>query len=297
MGLRYVAIANPAAAQGRGRAIAERFAQLAAAADMTLELHLTNSPGHAQELAKANAESADVVVALGGDGTVHEVANGLLGITDTPAALAVVPTGTGNDFVRALGIPHDLHGAFEVLRRGDHGRIDVAHVVGKHYFVNNLAVGYSAQVVHAMAKPSVLRRLLGGHGAYLAFGLSKLMHSEACVCVDVDGENYDGPLFTLEVLNGAYCGGGISFAPEAKLDDGLLDVALYRPTGVVGTVAQMLAVQKAQAGEGDNIVRLRGQRVTITMDAPFPYHADGEDYSTERLEIELMANALRVVGF
>ena len=234
---------NPAARGGRNRALRPAVERALREAGLAVEVLETARPGDAERLARALGEAGALVVSAGGDGTVHEIANGLAG---TAGTLAVLPLGTGNDFAHALGMPDDLAQAAGVVARGQSRRVDLGHVRwtdadgGTHErrFANCLGAGFDA---HAAALAAQTKRL-GGRTAYLVAVVRTLwawrrprVHVRVRERVPAGDAgdapsplDHDGPLFLCEVGNGHSVGGGFLLTPDAVPDDGLLDVCLVR---------------------------------------------------------------------
>lgn len=163
---------------------------------------------------------AEVVIGVGGDGTLNQIARGLL---DSKVALGVIPCGTGNDLSRALGIPLNVEGALEVIRAGERQAIDVGWING-HIFLNTASIGISAKVVEAVPAS---RKQMWGPLAYVA-EVFKQMRGRKQFLLDLEINGRVEPLRVYEVFvaNGPYFGGGYRTTPEASVTDGLLDVII-----------------------------------------------------------------------
>ncbi len=231
---------------------------------------VTSGPGDAASLARSAASAgADLVVAVGGDGTINEVVNGILTARgDAPGsapALGILPAGSGSDFARSLAIPRDVAGALAVLASGrrrciDAGRILCAPLdVGtsstaiERHFINMGGCGASAQVAARFNR----RRIPGALGYAVASGLTTLSYEWPRVEVRTDG----GPprtvtLNLLFICNGEYCGGGMHVGRGSKLDDGLL---LVVEAAGIGRLRTMLEWPRLYGG---HLERVRGVRVT-----------------------------------
>jgi YegS/Rv2252/BmrU family lipid kinase len=224
---RILAILNPAAGGGRAsrrfERVLPRLRQLG-----KVEVATTTAPGHAEELARA--ADASVVVAAGGDGTVHEVVNGLLAVPAS-RALAVAPLGTGCDFARNLG----MRGR-EGRWNGRERRIDVGHAKftdgTTRYFVNAANLGASTASPRRVNSSALLRR--AGAAAYVIAGLPEVVRRPTQTYeVQHDGEVARATeLLNLSICNGPRFGGGLCLVPEARLDDGALHVAAIGALGV-----------------------------------------------------------------
>lgn len=283
-------IVNPAA--GRGRVGRLSGAILRAAREKGARAFLTEGPGHAAELARQAPKGARVV-AVGGDGTVHEALSGVAG---TDKALGVVPIGSGNDFARMLRLrrrpwPEALeHALFAPLRA-----VDLGYVNGLP-FGASLGLGFDALVARkAFSAPPFLR----GMPRYLyALALVLKDLNLPSARVQVDGEEvYQGPALLLAVMNGPTYGGGIPIAPMADPADGVLHGVLAgrlgRP-GVLGILPRLLLGRHL----GHKEVRVyAGGRFAVEFDQPVEAHADGELLGAAlRFQVELKPLGLLVVG-
>ncbi len=297
-----VFLVNPASANGStGRRWAE-IAHRAARAGLAGETLMSERPGHLTELAtRAVDAGADVVVAVGGDGTVHEVANGLLRASRADEVdLAVLPRGTGKDFVRSLRIPRGLDAAIAAARDGSTRRIDVGRAAftgwdgskAETYFANFAGAGISGAIAR---RANVSSKALGGRVSFIAATVSVFMawRSERVV-VEIDAERRDGLMFEVLAMNGDYTAGGMWAAPQAQPDDGLLDVLLI---GDVTKADFALTFPKIYRGKHlghPKIEHLRGRRVAVEAETPLPIALDGEQPGTTPATFELVPRALRV---
>jgi YegS/Rv2252/BmrU family lipid kinase len=274
--------------------------------EVGLEPHgrLTEHPGHATDLAcEARSEGRKLVVAVGGDGTVHEVVNGLLsdgpaaGPGDVVPALGLVPAGSGCDYARTFAVPSGLdaavaHLAAAGLRSVDVGEVRCQGAGGEHvrHFVNVAEVGIGAEVADRAAR---IPRSLGAGRYALAFALTLAGQRSVAAEVQVDTERYQGPLTNLVVALGQYYGGGMRVAPKADPSDGRfevqvqfgskLDYALAMPKVFLGTHLPHPRVRESTAA-GIDVRCEPGARV----------EADGEVLGTTPAQFTIWPGALRV---
>ncbi len=216
------AICNPTAGSGRARKIAGQVQSWLAEGGMAFKMLYTEYPGHAAELAaQARERGADTVLAIGGDGTNLEVARGLLG---GGAAMGIIPAGTGNDFVKTLGIPSNPRDALDYMLSHPARKTDVGEVNGK-FFLNVIGTGFDVSVLDYAAKA---KRYCRGLLPYLYGVLKTLRHFQSIrLTYTADGgaeQTLDA--FVVAVANGSRFGGGIAIAPDAKADDGKLDLVV-----------------------------------------------------------------------
>ncbi|MDP6460944.1 MAG: diacylglycerol kinase family lipid kinase [Gemmatimonadota bacterium] len=283
-------VVNPAAGRGACGALAETLPGLLKARGMDAEVLRTNAPEEAVHLARGAAQDGRIVVAVGGDGTAHEVVNGIAG---TGARFGLIPAGTGNDLAQAMGIPADPAAALDVLVHGRHASFDLGRF-DDGWFVNSLGLGFEAQVT---AESRRIRRIRG-FAVYLV-GLIRALTHLHCPRLDVriDGERVEERMLLVSIGNGHRVGGGFLLTPDADPADGLLDVCLVRAMGRSG-VLRMLPRALTGKHMGANGVRmLRARQVEITSPDGFPLHADGEirGMSRKRLSVSVHPGALPVV--
>lgn len=294
----FYVILNPAAGRGAWARAWPAVRAVLQDAGARVELAETARHGHAVELAGAAARAGwPAVVAMGGDGTVHEVVNGLLRASDgeaATAALGIVPAGSGNDFALLAGIARDPAEAARRIVSGAERRVDAGRV-GDRWFTNGVGVGLDARV----AVEANRNRRLRGIGIYL-WALARVLRTfrPPVMRVEIDGEVIERPLTLATVGNGGRHGGGFWICPAARIDDGMLDVCVCDG---LGTLRILRFLPKVLRGThvGESCVHMRTARhVRITSDTPLPVHADGEILSeaARELEIEIAPGCLRLLG-
>jgi YegS/Rv2252/BmrU family lipid kinase len=235
---------------------------------------------------------------VGGDGTVNEVANGIAGRRGVE--LAVIPRGTGWDFVRSYGIPRKLEAAVEVALHGRVRQIDLGRARYRAWdggereslFANIASAGMSGAIAKRANETS---KALGGKASYLWATLavfSRWRNDE--VHVRVDGEEHAGRMHDVVVANGRYFGGGMMICPEAEPDDGLFDVLLI---GDLTKRDLLLTLPKTYRGRHlphPKATVLRGARVEVETPEPLPVELDGEQPGTTPASFEIVPRALRL---
>jgi diacylglycerol kinase (ATP) len=255
---------------------------------------LTCAPGHATELARrAVAEGADAVLAVGGDGTVNEVARALLG---TRVSLGIVPVGSGNGLARALGIPRQPALALLALETARSRAIDVGFLNGRP-FLNVAGAGFDAAVGHAFherGRQGGRRGLFG----YVQLSLRELgAYRAPRVVIELEGgARHELRPFVLTFANGPQFGSGAVINPGAALDDGLLEIVLYEDGSRLAALAAAPLLFLGGLQRLTRYRRLTAARATVTAATPLPLHVDGDPMpSAERLLVELQPRALRIL--
>jgi YegS/Rv2252/BmrU family lipid kinase len=299
-------IANPASAAGATQRSLPRFEERLRGAIGAYELVWTSAPRDAERIAReAVRAGVERLIVAGGDGTAAEVVSGLLGAgLGAYAEVAFLPLGTGADFHRTLGIPRDMEHAIAALASGKGRRIDAGHAryVGEDgatresHFVNVASAGLSGVVTRSVNGAS---KALGARVAFLMGTLRGLVRFRPPrVRLRLDGsEIFAGEVALVAAANGRYFGGGMYVAPEARPDDGLLDVVIVPafPKPVLVTRLPRLYTGTHLAVPG--VLLRRGRRLELEPDGP-PALAeiDGESVARLPMTVEVLPGALQVWG-
>ena len=243
-------------------------------------------------------DGATRVVVVGGDGSVHEAVNGLAEAEGVE--LAVIPRGTGYDFVRTFGITNDLDSAVRTALHGDVRTIDLGLVTyrswagseGRAYFANVGSAGISGAIAKRANETS---KALGGKVSYYWATFAVFLGWQTGeMRISVDDEIRGGRMIDLMVANGRFLGGGMMMCPEAEPDDGLFDVMLI---GDVTKRDLLFVLPKTYRGKHlphPRLEVLRGRVVTVDADEPLPIELDGEQPGTTPARFEVVPRALRL---
>ncbi len=287
-------IVNPTAGHGRALKTWKRIEPLAATMGEYM-VQFTERPRHGEELArKAAIEGYDRVAALGGDGTLNEVGNGLMG---TGAALAVVPTGTGNDWVRSVGIPRDPEAATRIVFEGRLAKMDVGLAHGYRHFFNIAGIGFDAEVSRQVNDYGPFMKAIGGTLPSLMGIVGTLFRFPgAPVRFDLDGQSFERRRLLLMAVGIArFYGGGMKILPDAQIDDQLFDIAWGED---LGRMELINLVGKIYAGEHvghPKVTIVRGRHLTATSTQRVAFHLDGDVAGDLPVTFELLPHALDVV--
>jgi diacylglycerol kinase (ATP) len=294
--VRVSVVINPVAGVGggslnRARRRAEQAFDLLTAEGVEPEILITERHGHARELAHGAVERGSrLVIAWGGDGTVNEVAAGL---AFSDAALGIIPAGSGNGLARMLAMPADPKVALPRLVHGRDQRIDMGEANGR-LFVNVAGVGFDAHVAGCFARLGRARR---GFLKYAVIVLTELgRYRPQAYTLELDAE-FTGcdSAFLLSFANGRQWGNGALIAPQARLDDGLLDLVLVqaRSRAAILRAVPSLFAGTVERVSGVSIRRVRTARVS--GDQPLALHVDGETVGCgDTLTVQVHPLALRL---
>jgi diacylglycerol kinase (ATP) len=261
------------------------------------EIRLTNKPGSAARFARtAIGKGRTTIVAAGGDGTLNEVINGI-GENFGEVRVGLLPLGTGNDFGRSIAMPVDLEAALEVIRAGETRAVDLVRVTSDEvrYFVNVSAGGFSG-LMNEKLTPDMKKTW--GPLAYLrsaAAALPELRAYRTTLSLDNE-ESITMELYNVVVANGRYVAGGRLIAPEASIDDGLLDVILIpqRPAAEMALIVAQIALGTHLSSEA--VVYRRARKVTVNSKPGMWFNVDGELVGNEPATFEIVPRALRFIA-
>lgn len=292
--MRVAVVANPSSGRGKGGKLIPGVDQLLSSMGVEHTILVSRDAADAQRLAReAVGNGTPIVAALGGDGHVGNVANGLIG---TGGALAVIPAGTGNDFARHIGLNRkDPLGAVRLLAEPVFTKIDVVrvlHAEGERYFVNVAGTGFDSQVnAHANGV-----RFLKGTPKYIYSTFVTLARFKpGRFSIDVDGREREVSGMLVAVGNGVSYGGGMKVTPDARSDDGELDLCVL---GAVSKPTFVLTFPKVFSGrhvQHPSVQMLRGKVIKISADRPFDVYGDGERFGPLPATFTVVPGALMVV--
>lgn len=282
-------IINPKSGIGRKRAIEKEIKLCTDKSDVEFDIIYTKRRGHATEIARGVRDEVDVVVAVGGDGTVNEVGTG---IAQSTTALGIVPCGSGNGLARELDIPLRTSMAIEVVNECFTRDIDVLKV-GNRLSLNVAGVGFDAYVSHLFAN----KRTRGPLQYMNLITKEYPKYNPLDYVLDVDGDIYKRTAFLISFANSSQWGNDIHIAPNALVDDGMMDVCIISefPDTAVPSLLLSLLSQSIGSNKYDEMIRTR--RVELLNSEPVMGHIDGEPTIFEpHTTIETMPKAIKVVA-
>lgn len=290
---RAVLITNPASRQGKR--LAERARMALASRSVECDVVFTERPGHAAELASHFAPQYDAVFALGGDGTVMEIAGALAG---TNVRVGVLAGGTGNLLARALGIPLSVKHAVSSLLDGSETFIDVGRFESGKKFAIAAGVGVDASMV--AETPGWLKRRLGV-GAYAIVGgwaalRAVLKRDLFHVRLVIDGTVYDGEAAAVMIANfGAVLGKRLTLGPEIRTDDGVLDACVFSPRSLRDALRITWRMLRADFGNDPALTYRRGCHIRVETFPPRQWQADGELMGMTPFTVQVEPRAVRLL--
>ena len=261
-------------------------------------------PTHATELAKqAGEQGYDMVIAMGGDGTVHETLNGLMRIpVEKRPILGVVPVGSGNDFAHSIDVPMQSDRALAHALNSEPSMVDVGLMTDENgreeYFDNTVGIGFDAVVTIRSHRLPVVRGFL----MYLTAVIQTILlnHEPARMQLEADGQKWEQANLMVTVCNGPREGGGFLVAPDAKTDDGLLNYVMISKCSRPMMFRLIPEVMNGTHGRFDLIKMGTCQKFSLVSDRPVYIHTDGEIFTSfgsnlRKLDFEILPGALKVV--
>ena len=252
----------------------------------------TSRPQEATEFARqAAATGCSHVIAVGGDGTVHEVVNGLAG---QPVVFGLVPTGTGNDLARMLELPSDPVQAVQRVLNGTPKKIDLLELNGKPV-MNIVGFGFDAAVAHDINTVNWKKRA-GSLGYVLSMLKMMIRFRPFTLHLELDGQamTFEN-CWLVAVGNSQYYGGGMKICPDAQLDDGLLDVCVVNNVSRLQLLRLFPTVFSGKHVQLPQVTYKQGRTLRAQTDAPVPIHGDGEILGMTPCEIRIQPQAINVV--
>ena len=292
--MKATAIINPASSVGQTSTRVDEVISALGAVGIEAEVVLSERPLHARDVARALGRDGQMVLAVGGDGTVNEVAQGLLE-SESTSVLGILPLGTGNDFARLIGMSNDLETAVGQLKTAEPVKVDIGRVRWKQadnafscIFVNAIGIGFDGHVASIAPRYKGYPFQLG----YLAAILVALTTwKDVGVTVsDLDvasSKQFTGPLFFVTVGNARDSGGGYTINPKASIVDGRLDVCLVRSLPKLRALRMLPSARTGGHLEYNEVQYWQSTGIRIEMERGIPIHMDGEVRSLNASEVEV----------
>lgn len=258
----------------------------------------TDHPGQGTEIARREASrGTPLILAAGGDGTVSEVASGILA-ADKPATMGIIPLGTGNDLCRSLGINAELEDALRIIDIGKKVEIDVAVLTAageQQFFFNVSSCGFAGDVDKQLESTD---KTQWGMLSYLKSGIAALSELEPFrVDISSEDETINAQALNIVVGNGRYAASGIPVAPRASLTDGKLDMLIYLGQGFGDQIFNSPLILQGEQERSETILSLRSKQFSMTFSRPLAINYDGELFEKEVEEISytVLPQRLRVI--
>ena len=248
---------------------------------------------------KAANQGVDLVVSVGGDGTINEIVNGLLTAKHQPI-LGIIPAGWANDFIKSIPIPNQVESACEIIGRGKTMPIDVGLINNSIYFVNVFGIGLDAEIAkraNQMKSDHPKWKTLSAY-VYVFAALQKLLQSLPCykTKMTIDQTKVNENLLILAIANGKIEGGKFNIAPEAKINDGLLDICLIKKLSKWRCLKFLPKAMNGTHKKVPEVCFYHGRQITIEIDRPVSAQVAGEIIPAQKIyQIKLLPHQLNII--
>lgn len=303
-----VIILNPAAAGGRAASHFKRIKDKIDFIFPKVSIRVSEHANHTRELARQLAhDGCEQIIGVGGDGTFHQIVNGLFEnrkAINPDLVLGTLPIGTGSDFIRSLGIPNKLGEALSFMQRRKVAPVDVGYAIvqdldgtsKEHMFLNILSCGLSADVAHRVNRTS------GFGGPFFRYFRSSLVsiatydNSGTKIRYNAGDTYYEGPFTFLAIANGCYFGGGMYVAPQAHLDDGLFQVVLIKRMPKLNLFGRFSSIYKGDHLNLPEVLTCQNGLIDVSSVGGTVYvEADGEPIGTLPLQVGCLQKSLKMI--
>lgn len=285
----HLVLVNPSAGGGRARDLLPELEGALREHGIDHRLVLTTSLAHGVDEARAAAAGGEIPVVMSGDGLIGQIGGAIAG---TGVPMGVIPGGRGNDFARVVGIPTEIPAAVELIASATTRKIDVGEVNGRR-FLCIASCGFDSEC-NRVANEA---RFVKGNLVYLYAALRVLAAwKPARFTITLDGERREFTGYAVAAANSRAYGGGMFLAPQAELDDGILDVVYTRQVSKLRFLVNLPKVFKGRHIENDEVTVLRASEVEIAADRPFAVYADGDHLADLPATIRVLPRALDVIA-
>lgn len=296
-------VLNPASAGGRTLRRWPATMRALRAAGVSFDVHRTACPGDATQAVRTALEQGRrTIVAVGGDGTLNEVVNGFFDTGGVPiggdAMLALLPSGTGGDFRRAVGIPSDIDAAARLIAIGsvrhiDAGRIEFSGGV-QRFFINIADCGMGGEVVARVNRSTYKAGGARGSAIFLGTALTTLLSfASRNARIEIDGTIIERDVRSVVIANGRYFGGGMHVAPNALLDDGQFDVVIIGETGRTRALTGIASLYRGRHLNRREVEVYRARTVGVSCDGdPMLFDIEGEQVGTTPATLTCLPDAI-----
>lgn len=268
-------------------------------ADITVEKYSTLNTGHAKQLATDHAHRADVLIAVGGDGTFNELINGWMSNEHAKAVVGVLPNGTGNDFYRSAQLNYTAENFLNLILNEQHHPIDCVKIHRERfvrYFANIADIGFGGKVVHVLERQ---RKVFNGKIAYgLAILQTFIGFRSPKLHIKWDDGEFNGNVFLVAICNGELFGDGLYIHPGAELHDGKINVTLLKKISLFDYIKNLANLKNGIQINHPEASYFTTQSISIQVqDGKAAMEADGETVTETNVSIEIIHNGLQLLGY
>lgn len=291
--MEHLFIINPVAGKGKALKFVKEIKSLFVNSEKNYSIKITEKPGHATEIAREYTKNRCLrVYSVGGDGTLNEIVNGMVG---SNSSLAIIPAGSGNDFIKSI-VNGNLEPK-EMLVRAINGKVRLTDLakVNERYFINISSIGFDAEVVYNTNKIKKLPFIPGKLAYLLGALITLLKYNNNYIKVTIDGHCIETKSLLTAVANGRYYGGGMLPTPNAEIDDGQFDICLISEVNRFKIFRFLPRFIKGLHGNLKEVSFYRGKKITIESDRDLTINIDGEVNKVRKASFEIIPKAIGIV--
>jgi len=290
--MKHLFIVNPVAGKGKALKVLDKIRNIIRKKTGDFDVKLTEHPGHATEIAREYSEKGvERIYSVGGDGTLNEVLNGIAG---TGSSLGVIPAGSGNDFSKSIHKVPDVDKIIEGTISNSSTPVDIAKL-NDRYFLNVSSLGFDAEVAYCANRIKNKSIIPSSISYYLSILLTLGKCQSYRMQIDIDGTSLEDDILLAAIANGRYYGNGILPAPQAKIDDGVLDVCLVRKKTRLDILRLFPKYAVGKHGDIDGVSFHRGKRIHILCDKPVAVNLDGEVEFHDEAYFEIVPKGINLL--
>jgi YegS/Rv2252/BmrU family lipid kinase len=265
--------------------------------EFTTNTYFTKHPKHAFEIAKQAAnENTNVIVAVGGDGTIHETLNGILSVQSHKSLLAILPNGTGNDFMRTRQHFKNPEQFLHAVLSNKSESIDIGKITSSsaiHYFINIADIGFGGAVIHTLTKQ---RKVVGGKLAYsLAILKTFFTYKKSVLKISAPDFMHESATFMAIFCNGSIFGSGLTIHPDAKANDGQLNLVIIGNISLLDYLRYLPNLKKGKFIQHPEVHYLEYNEITVESQTPQWTETDGEIATNENINVTLVPNCIEIL--
>ena len=290
---RHLFIINPTAGKGKTLEFIPEIKELFKELQEDYRIEITNYAGHATEIVRNYVDKGEYrIYSVGGDGTLNEVLNGMMGSNST---LAVIPGGSGNDFFRSINSNHQLQNLLYKTVKGEGKWMDVGKV-NEQYFLNISSVGFDAETAFHTRIVKKIPFIKGSTAYYIGILLTIFKNKKYQVEISCNGrKEFSGEVLLTAIANGRFYGGGIQPAPDAKLDDGKLDMCIVKGLGRFRILSLLPLYQKGKHTNMKEVIISQGDKIEIYCNNEIPLNIDGEVSLVKEALFGIFPESIKIV--
>ena len=293
--MNHLFIINPAAGKGKNLKLIPRIEKMFKDKEDKCIIEITKGIGDATKIARSYSEKGTYrIYSVGGDGTLNEILNGMV---NSSSSLAVIPSGTGNDFIKSIYNFSKQDKIEDILFKMINGKekyIDLCEI-NDRYFINIASVGFDAEVAYNSIR---LKKLpfIGGKLAYiLGIILTVFNYKSYKLSIDIDDKSINLDALLVAIANGRYYGGGINVTPKAEIDDGLFNICAIKKVGRFKILTLFPQVIKGNHAEIKEVSFYSGRKVKIKSEEDIAFNIDGEITKGKEAEFKIVKNGIKII--